>query len=105
MLAVSKVGARVFRNNVGVAVFDDGRRVRYGLCPGSSDLIGWLPVTITADMVGQRVAVFVAIEAKAAKGVARENQETFIAAVVAAGGVAGIARSDAQALALVNRRT
>ena len=51
-------GIRVFRNNVGLARFPDGSTVRYGLCPGSADLIGWRTVTITQDMVGQPFAQF-----------------------------------------------
>ena len=47
MLALSRAGARVFRNHVGVADHLDAdgsqRKVRHGLPPGSSDLIGWTP--------------------------------------------------------------
>jgi len=59
MLAVSKLkNVRIFRNNTG---FDATNKVRYGLVVGSSDLIGWQTVTITPDMVGKQVAVFVAL--------------------------------------------
>ena len=50
MLAVSE-WARVFRNNVGLAWRRDGAPVRFGLCKGSSDLIGWTPVTIDGNTV------------------------------------------------------
>ena len=44
MLAASKLpGVRLFRNNTG---FDSAAKVRYGLCVGSSDLIGWKTITI-----------------------------------------------------------
>lgn len=37
---VTRLGGRVFRNNVGVLKDINGRPVRYGLCVGSADLIG-----------------------------------------------------------------
>jgi hypothetical protein len=99
MLRLSKQGVTVFRNNTGVAVFPDGSRVAYGLCPGSSDLIGWKPVTITDDMVGNRLAVFVAVEVKPPGPIRGEKkrleaQRNFLQAVSNAGGLAGIAQSE-----------
>lgn len=108
MLALSKLGARVFRNNVGVAKYqaDNGQwhRVKYGLCTGSSDVIGLVPVTVTSDMVGQTIGVFTAIEVKAGKGVASDEQEAFINMVRERGGIAGVARSVEEAIALLHRR-
>lgn len=103
MLACSKAGARVFRNNVGVAVAPNGGVVRYGLCNGSSDLIGWQTVTVTPDMVGKKIAVFVAIETKTQKGRASTEQKNFIERVNEAGGIAGIAKSDEDALNIINK--
>jgi hypothetical protein len=40
MLEASKLGARVFRNNVGVAWNKNGIPIRFGLCVGSADIIG-----------------------------------------------------------------
>jgi hypothetical protein len=61
---------------------------------GSADWIGYRSLTITADMVGTRIAQFVAIEAKRPKGgVLSEDQKAFIRAVNYAGGVAGVARN------------
>lgn len=103
MLALSKAGARVFRNNVGVAKFVKAGReyvVRYGLCTGSSDVIGFVPVTITPDMVGSTVAVFLAVEVKDEARVTTE-QAAFVAMVKARGGIAGVAHSEAEALALL----
>lgn len=91
-IAISEIGARVFRNNVGVLKDHLGHRVAYGLCKGSSDLIGWLPITITPSMVGHRVAVFLAVEAKAEDGRTTQEQTAFLAAVQRAGGVALVAR-------------
>lgn len=94
-------GARLFRNNVGGLQDATGRYVQYGLCVGSSDLIGWTEVEITPDMVGKKVAVFTAIEVKAAKGRPTQLQQDFIAAVRTAGGLAGIARSRADFVEIV----
>lgn len=64
-----------------------------GLCTGSSDLIGWHIREVTPDLIGQRVAVFAAIEAKAASTRLTAAQRRFLDAVDRAGGVAGVARS------------
>lgn len=84
---------RLFRNNVGVAVYPDGARVEYGLVAGSSDLIGWSSVVVTPEMVGQRVAIFTAIEVKKPGSYATPAQKNFIRIAREAGGYAGIARS------------
>ena len=84
--------ARLWRNNTGALKDSTGRLVRYGLCPGSSDLIGLRTITITPDMVGQTVGVFVAIEVKD-QGRLTEQQRAFLAMVEQAGGMAGVARS------------
>jgi hypothetical protein len=89
---LSRGTIRLFRNNVGALRDATGRLVRYGLAPGSSDLIGWRTITVTPDMVGQTVAQFVAIEVKD-RGRATPEQLTFIEAVTRAGGLAGVARS------------
>lgn len=97
---------RLFRNNVGVAKFRDEktgnvRVVHYGLHKGSADLIGWRAVEITPDMVGQRVAVFVSIETKSARGSRAEDQKNWAQQVRAAGGLAGFARSVADAVKII----
>lgn len=103
MLALSKLGARVFRNNVGVAVAPKGGIVRYGLCNGSSDIIGWHTVTITPDMIGKKVAVFVAIETKSEKGRASQEQKNFVERVQEAGGISGIVKSPEEAEVLISK--
>jgi hypothetical protein len=99
MVRLSRQGVTIFRNNTGVAIFPDGSRVAYGLCPGSSDLIGWKPVTVTPDMVGKRLAVFVAVEVKPPGPIRGdkkrlEAQRNFLNAVKTAGGISGIAQSE-----------
>ncbi len=86
-------GLRVFRNNVGAIKDRNNRLVRYGLCTGSADLIGWQSVVITPAMVGQRFARFVSIEVKTPTGRLSPEQETWQAAVQKAGGIAVVARS------------
>jgi hypothetical protein len=69
---------------------------------GTSDLIGWTPVRITADMVGCRVAVFTSIETKKTKGGrTSDDQANFIAQVQRAGGIAGVASSPEAARQIV----
>lgn len=97
ILRLSRGAVRVFRNNTGQFRTEDGRVVRTGLCVGSSDVIGWQSIEITPEMVGQRVAVFVAIECKSDTGRTTKEQLAFIAAVRAAGGIAGICRSSEDA--------
>lgn len=84
--------ARLWRNNTGALKDATGRLVRYGLCPGSSDLIGLRTRIITEADLGHRFAQFVAIEVKD-RGRLTEQQQAFIAMVQQAGGMAGVARS------------
>ena len=91
-LAVGSGDVRLFRNNTG-ALFDmQGRLVKFGLCKGSSDLIGFRSITITPDMVGQKIAVFSAIEVKD-KGKVTVEQKNFINIINNAGGYAGVAKN------------
>ena len=84
--------ARLWRNNTGALKDATGRLVRYGLCPGSSDLIGLRTRIITEADLGHRFAQFVAIEVKD-RGRLTEQQQAFITMVQQAGGMAGVARS------------
>ncbi len=115
MLAVSK-HSRIFRNNVGTGwvgkvsetkdggkYIKDPRPLKAGLCTGSSDLIGWTTKTITPEMVGSKVAIFTALEVKTQKGTSSPEQRNFIKQVVDNGGLAGIARSEEDAVNIVNR--
>lgn len=102
-LAVSKAGCVAFRNEtagayVGRVLYRQGDEVslaraqfiQAGLCVGSSDLIGWTPD-----------GRFLAIEVKAERGRASRDQLSFLGAVLKAGGVAGVARSAEDAIALL----
>ena len=100
---------RLFRNNVGAAWLGkvqhnmDGSvtihqpmRVVYGLGKGTSDLIGLRSVVITPEMIGQRVAVFAAVEVKRPGKRGTPEQKQFISVVKRLGGLAGIAASVGQ---------
>lgn len=103
MLALSEAGCTVFRNEtagawMGKQIHREGdqvtltnaRMMTFGLCVGSSDIIGIAPC-----------GRFLAIEVKTPKGRATKEQLRFIEAVKAAGGIAGIARSVEDALDLI----
>ena len=102
-LACSSGNCRLFRNNTGTLKDANGRPVQFGLCKGSADLIGWTTRTVTQDMVGTQVAVFTSIEVKTPTGRLRPEQRQWLDAVQAAGGVAGVARSVADAQQLLTR--
>lgn len=95
-VAMSKAGHRVFRNNVGMLQDGgpSGRWVRFGLCEGSSDLIG---ITKTGR--------FLAIEVK--KPGARTNpkrlakQVAFLDMIRSMGGCGVMTSNVAEAIASV----
>jgi hypothetical protein len=76
---------RLFNNPVGEAPTDYGGRIKFGLAPGSSDLIGWI------NRCG--IAVFLALEVKDHNGRPTREQLAFIDTVRAGGGIAGVVRS------------
>jgi len=85
---------RIFRNQVG-SLPDPrtGRLVTFGLARGSADLIGWRTITVTPDMIGQRLAIFTSIEVKTPTGRVRPEQQAWLETVQQAGGIAIVARS------------
>lgn len=114
MLALSRGPLRLFRNNVGVGwvgktvartggtlTLKDARPLHSGLCPGSSDTIGWFSLDITPAMVGRRVAIFTSVEFKD-RTQPTEEQTRFIEAVRRSGGIAGIAHSTTEAQGIID---
>lgn len=99
----SKFGV-LFRNNTGTAfqgkratinsrlVITEPRQISFGLCVGSSDLIGWTEKIITPDMIGQKIAIFTALEVKNGNGKATKEQLNFIKQVRKSGGIANVVR-------------
>jgi hypothetical protein len=107
----TELGARLFRQNTGLAwvgkverrvgmvrinpgdvVIRNARPFHAGVV-GMSDLGGWMPVEITKEMVGAKIAVYAQVEVKENARPTKE-QIAWIDAVGAAGGRAGFARSD-----------
>lgn len=94
---------RMYKVQAGDVILSDARPLEAGLCKGSHDIIGWQSVTITPEMVGQNVAIFTSIEAKEEFGRVSKDQELFGKAVLAAGGLSGIARSVSDAAEILNK--
>lgn len=114
LLEYSKLGSRLFRNNIGKAwtgirvgpvketktvtiysgdmILRKARPFNAGLAKGSSDLIGWTTVQITPNMVGKSIAVFTACEVKTGKLKATKEQAAFVRTVNEHGGIGVVAR-------------
>lgn len=104
MLDIGRGLSRIWRNNIGTAFNKNGSVVKYGIHnPGGSDLLGFVSVVITPDMVGQTVAIFTAIECKdiGKHVLPGSDQEKFLNIVRRGGGRAGVARSVEEARAIV----
>ena len=106
-LAFGHGPCRLLRNNVGMLFDRTGRPVAYGLGSmggkpfrGTLDWIGWRTLTITPEMVGQKVAIFAAIDAKDLDK-PRPEQITFVGNVLNAGGLAGFAHNVDEARAIL----
>ena len=92
-VGVGWVGGRVVRANGSVSVLYP-RRVSFGLHPGSSDLIGWRTITITPDMVGKTVAVFMGVEIKSDSGSLKPHQKNWDEQLTRSGGVSLIVKGN-----------
>ena len=92
-LALSRGPTRLWRNNTGTLYDRQCRPVQFGLCKGSSDLIGLRSITIGPEHVGTTMAVFAAVEVKSPTGRLTAEQQSFIDTVQSMGGMSGIARS------------
>lgn len=112
-IVASQLGSRLFRQQVGMAWVGKAERVAapsmvrcaagdvvirsarpfHAGHAGMSDLGGWVPVKVTADMVGSTVAVYAQVEVKENARPTPE-QLAWIKTVNANGGRAGIARSE-----------
>ena len=104
-LELGRGPVRLWRNNVGALRDQRGQLVSYGLCRGSSDLIGLRRLTIGPEHLGQSLAVFVAIEVKSERGRLAAEQQQFLEVVRELGGLAGVARSLPEAGALLQLST
>lgn len=95
-------GAKLYRNRRGMLPLPNGGMLPFGLGPaGFPDEIGYMPVRITADMVGKTVAVFCGIEAKTEDGVLAGHQKSVLDELRRDGCVAGVATSADDVLAII----
>lgn len=114
-LELSHGDTRLWRNNVGEAwagqahssrgggiIIPAPQRINFGLCVGSSDLIGLHSVVVTPSMIGMTVAIFCAVEVKVKrKAHERRAQEDYIGLVSKLGGRAGFATRIEEAIEVV----
>lgn len=113
MLAASKAGARLWRQNTGRgwigesvkksdgSVIIYNARVFHAGFEGLPDTGGLVPVVVTPDMVGKTVGIYLTIEAKTDGGIVSDAQANFIRVVRSLGGRAGVARSDDDVAAIM----
>ena len=97
----------IFRVNVGTGVTGNGqirhkdgsvtvknaRPFSTGVPRGYSDLSGVKSVTVTSDMVGEKIGIAVFAEVKTDTGRIRDEQENFLTRMKGKGAIAGIVRS------------
>ncbi len=93
-------GPRSVRVNAGDVVIRNARPFHAGV-KGMPDLGGWTSITITPEMVGQRVAISTQVEVKTPTGAARDDQERFLNEAAKAGARVGIARDTETARAII----
>ncbi len=98
-LSAAKQGITLFRDNVGVAppFTPNGHPIRYGLCVGASDLVGYMTIPVCQLSPNARVAVFVAVEVKTPNHRTSQDrleaQQNFLERVNMAGGLGVMATS------------
>lgn len=89
------------RTRDGKILLDHGSPIRYGLFPGSGDMIGYKTVTITPDMVGQKIAVFQSIEIKTKGDRLRGDQRNWNRALLRDGAIAEVWRDTGKTIEVV----
>jgi hypothetical protein len=88
----------------GSVLITNARPFNTGLPKGFADIFGAVPVHIQQDHVGQVWARFAVIEVKTPRGRVSEQQGKFMAAMQSVGALAGVARSSAEAVAIIKQR-
>ena len=87
-LSATRRGWRLFRNNVGAGMLENGNFIRWGLANDtiainsqfkSGDLIGIRPVVITSAMVGSTIGQFISVEVKAKNWVFNKESKRDVA--------------------------
>lgn len=85
IMASAPANVRLFQNDNGTMQLMDGRWVKFGLYPGSGDLIGISTI--------RGVAVFTSIEGKIGKDIVRPKQKKWTHFLRSFGGIAIVVRS------------
>lgn len=115
MLQATRMGARLLRNQVGMAymanrartlqrgetytarggetILFDCRKAVTGLGKGSPDLVGWSPMVVTPEHVGRSLAVFAGVEVKRPGQKPRPDQQQWLDMLASQGALAGCATS------------
>lgn len=93
----------VFRNNTGALKNEHGRLVTYGLCEGSSDLIGIVAAWVGHPYQSSTVGRFFALEVKVPGNEPTAEQDRFLTVVGSQGGAAGWCDSVAGAIEFIER--
>ena len=89
------------RSDDGDVTLKFGRPVAMGLKKGSADLIGFLPVVITKEMVGKKIPVFVSLEIKKPGKEPEPDQEDWLRTMLLHKCCAGVAHSEDEAVKIV----
>ena len=96
MLALSRAGAFVQRNNSGLLIGADGRRVRVGM-KGAADILACFPVGL-----GVRVGLYLAVECKSSRGRLSKVQRNYRAAARKAGALHFVVKSEDDIAAMID---
>lgn len=90
-------GNKIERRPSGSILIHDARPFTTGLPQGFPDLFGIKSITITPDMVGQKIAAFVFVEVKQPGKRPTKIQQHMIDFLHAQGAIGGVARSASDA--------
>jgi hypothetical protein len=113
LTAMGRKGAYALRINSGT--FWGGKMVKHdgkylvlenptkiqGAIAGTSDIVGCKPITITPEMVGNKIGRFVAIEVKKPGENAKDHQAKYLSVMKSMGAIVGVARSPEDAIAIL----
>lgn len=91
----------MIRVQAGDVVISHARPFSTGTPPGFSDVIGAVPLTVTREHIGRRIAVFSTIEVKTKTGRVEPEQTNFLDVMSGLGCMSGIARSPEDAIRIV----
>lgn len=99
LLKYSQKGYRLFRNQRYVGPIVRGGKItkswaNCGLCDGAGDVVGYRIITVTAEMIGKKIAQFCSFETKTEKGSVKPEQTQFVNTIKNDGGIAEVIRPE-----------